>query len=89
MASNQLRVSESELKVLQSRSDELAQALSKLAATPTTENLETAKNLLASFQSQFPSSMRLHSGKIAIRCKLGKIAWRVWRCCCVTAKGWS
>lgn len=63
LASNQLRVSESELKVLQSRSDELAQALSKLAATPTTENLETAKNLLASFQSQFPSSMRLHSGE--------------------------
>jgi uncharacterized lipoprotein YddW (UPF0748 family) len=63
LASNQLRMSESELKALQSRSDELGQAFSKLAATPTRENLATAKNLLASFQSQFPSSMRLHSGE--------------------------
>ncbi len=61
LASNQLRVSESELKVLQSRSAELAIALSKLAASPTTENLTIAKRLLASFQSQFQSSMRLHS----------------------------
>ncbi len=63
LASNQLRVSESELKVLQSRSAELAQALSKLAASPTTENLTIAKRLLASFQSQFQSSMRLHSAE--------------------------
>ena len=61
LANNQLRVSESELKVLKSRSDELAQALSKLAANPSTESLATAKRLLASFQSQFQSSMRLHS----------------------------
>lgn len=63
LANNQLRVSESELKVLKSRSDELAQALSKLAANPSTESLATAKRLLASFQSQFQSSMRLHSGE--------------------------
>ncbi|MEG3898081.1 family 10 glycosylhydrolase [Microcoleus sp. SVA1_B6] len=63
LANNQLRVSESELKVLQSRSDELAQALSKLAANPSRESLATAKRLLASFQSQFQSSMRLHSGE--------------------------
>ena len=63
MASNQLRVSESELKVLQSRSAELAQALSKLAATPTPENLTIAKRLLASFETQFQSSMRLHSAE--------------------------
>ncbi|UNU27587.1 family 10 glycosylhydrolase [Microcoleus vaginatus] len=61
LANNQLRVSESELKVLQSRADELAQALSKLAANPSTESLATAKRLLRSFQSQFQSSMRLHS----------------------------
>ncbi|MEG5239630.1 family 10 glycosylhydrolase [Microcoleus sp. A6-C5] len=61
LANNQLRVSESELKVLKSRSDELAQAFSKLAANPSTESLATAKRLLASFQSQFQSSMRLHS----------------------------
>ncbi|MEG4285318.1 family 10 glycosylhydrolase [Microcoleus sp. A006_D1] len=61
LANNQLRVSESELKVLKSRSDELAQALSKLAANPSTESLATAKRLLASFKSQFQSSMRLHS----------------------------
>ena len=63
LASNQLRVSESELKVLQSRSAQLAIALSKLAASPTTENLTIAKRLLASFQSQFQSSMRLHSAE--------------------------
>ena len=63
LANNQLRVSESELKVLQSRSEELGVALSKLAATPSTESLTTAKRLLASFQSQFQSSMRLHSGE--------------------------
>ncbi len=63
LANNQLRVSESELKVLKSRSDELVQALSKLAANPSTESLATAKRLLASFQSQFQSSMRLHSGE--------------------------
>ncbi|MEG4343646.1 family 10 glycosylhydrolase [Microcoleus sp. A003_D6] len=63
LANNQLRVSESELKVLQSRSDELAQALSKLAANPSTESLATAKRLLGSFQSQFQSSMRLQSGE--------------------------
>ena len=63
LANNQLRVSESELKVLQSRSDELAQAFSKLAANPSTESLATAKRLLASFQSQFQSSMRLHSAE--------------------------
>ncbi|MEG3879427.1 family 10 glycosylhydrolase [Microcoleus sp. herbarium7] len=63
LANNQLRVSESELKALQSRSDELAQALSKLAANPSAENLATAKRLLASFQSQFQSLMRLHSGE--------------------------
>ena len=61
LANNQLRMSESELKVLKGRSDELAQAFSKLAANPSTENLATAKRLLASFQSQFQSSMRLHS----------------------------
>jgi uncharacterized lipoprotein YddW (UPF0748 family) len=61
LANNQLRVSESELKVLQSRSEELGQALSKLAASPTAENLATAKRLLAGFQSQLQSSMRLHS----------------------------
>ncbi|WP_445304572.1 family 10 glycosylhydrolase [Microcoleus sp. S13C4] len=61
LANNQLRVSESELKVLQSRSDELAQALSTLAANPSRESLATAKRLLGSFQSQFQSSMRLHS----------------------------
>jgi hypothetical protein len=56
-------MSESELKVLQSRSDELAQALSKLAANPSTESLATTKRLLRSFQSQFQSSMRLHSAE--------------------------
>ncbi|WP_293128226.1 family 10 glycosylhydrolase [Microcoleus sp. bin38.metabat.b11b12b14.051] len=61
LANNQLRVSESELKVLQSRSDELGLALSRLAANPNRESLTTAKRLLASFQSQFQSSMRLHS----------------------------
>lgn len=61
LANNQLQVSESELKVLQSRSDELAQAFSKLAVNPSSESLATAKRLLANFQSQFPSSMRLHS----------------------------
>lgn len=61
LANNQLRVSESELKVLQSRSDELGQALSNLATSPTAENLATAKRLLAGFQSQLQSSMRLHS----------------------------
>ncbi len=63
LASNQLRMSESELKVLQSRSEELAQALSKLAASPTAENLTIAKRLLAGFESQFQSSMRLHSAE--------------------------
>ena len=63
LANNQLRMSESELKVLQSRSDELAQALSKLAANPSSENLATTKRALRSFQSQFPSSMRLHSAE--------------------------
>lgn len=63
LASNQLRMSQSDLQALQSRSDELAQAFSKLAATPTAENLATAKNLLFSFQSQFPASMRLHSAE--------------------------
>ena len=63
LANNQLRMSESELKVLQSRSDELAQALSKLAANPSRENLATTKRLLRSFQSQFQSSMRLHSAE--------------------------
>jgi uncharacterized lipoprotein YddW (UPF0748 family) len=63
LANNQLRMSESELKVLQSRSDELAQALSKLAANPSRESLATTKRLLRSFQSQFPSSMRLHSAE--------------------------
>jgi uncharacterized lipoprotein YddW (UPF0748 family) len=63
LASNQLRMSESELKVLQSRSEELAIALSKLAASPTAENLTIAKRLLASFESQFQSSMRLHSAE--------------------------
>jgi hypothetical protein len=63
LATNQLRVSESELKVLQSRSAELAQALSQLAASPTAANLTTAKRLLASFESQFQSSMRLHSAE--------------------------
>ncbi|MEG4801953.1 family 10 glycosylhydrolase [Microcoleus sp. ARI1-B5] len=63
LANNQLRVSESELKVLQSRSEELGVALSKLAATPSGESLTTAKRLLASFQSQFQSSMRLHSAE--------------------------
>ncbi len=63
LASNQLRVSESELKVLQSRSAELAIALSKLAASPTSANLTIAKRLLASFESQFQSSMRLHSAE--------------------------
>ncbi len=63
LANNQLRVSESELKVLQSRSDELAQALSKLAANPSMESLATTKRLLRSFQSQFQSSMRLHSAE--------------------------
>ncbi|MEZ2317518.1 MAG: family 10 glycosylhydrolase [Microcoleus sp.] len=63
LANNQLRVSESELKVLQSRSTELAEALNKLAATPTPENLTIAKRLLASFSSQFQSSMRLHSAE--------------------------
>ncbi|WP_445305728.1 family 10 glycosylhydrolase [Microcoleus sp. T2B6] len=63
LANNQLRVSESELKVLQSRADELAQALSKLAANPSRESLATAKRLLGSFQSQFQSSMRLHSAE--------------------------
>ncbi len=61
LANNQLRVSESELKVLQSRSEELSLALSRLAANPSAESLATAKRLLASFQSQFQSSMRLHS----------------------------
>lgn len=61
LANGRLRLSESELRVLQSRSDELAQALSKLAASPTAGNLATAKRLLANFQTQFPSSMRLHS----------------------------
>ena len=63
LANNQLRMSESELKVLQSRSDELAQALSKLAANPSRENLATTKRSLRSFQSQFQSSMRLHSAE--------------------------
>jgi len=63
LANNQLRMSESELKVLQSRSDELAQALSKLAANPSWESLATTKRLLRTFQSQFPSSMRLHSAE--------------------------
>jgi uncharacterized lipoprotein YddW (UPF0748 family) len=63
LANNQLRISQSELKVLQSRSDELAQALSKLAANPSRESLATTKRLLRSFQSQFPSSMRLHSAE--------------------------
>ncbi|MBD1814847.1 family 10 glycosylhydrolase [Microcoleus vaginatus] len=63
LANNQLRMSESELKVLQSRSDELAQALSKLAANPSTESLATTKRLLRGFQSQFQSSMRLHSAE--------------------------
>ncbi len=63
LANNQLRVSESELKVLQSRSEELSLALSKLAANPSAESLATAKRLLASFQSQFQSLMRLHSGE--------------------------
>ncbi|MEG4453724.1 family 10 glycosylhydrolase [Microcoleus sp. N9_A1] len=63
LANNQLRMSESELKVLQSRSDELAQALSKLAANPSTESLANTKRLLRSFQSQFQSSMRLHSAE--------------------------
>ena len=63
LANNQLRMSESELKVLQSRSDELAQALSKLAANPSRESLATTKRLLRNFQSQFPSSMRLHSAE--------------------------
>lgn len=63
LANNELRVSESELKVLQSRADELAQALSKLAANPSTESLATAKRLLRGFQSQFQSSMRLHSAE--------------------------
>ena len=63
LANNQLRMSESELKVLQSLSDELAQALSKLAANPSSENLATTKRSLRSFQSQFPSSMRLHSAE--------------------------
>jgi hypothetical protein len=63
LANNQLRMSESELKVLQSRSDELAQALSKLAANPSRESLASTKRLLRNFQSQFPSSMRLHSAE--------------------------
>ena len=63
LANNQLRMSESELKVLQSRLDELAQALSKLAANPSPESLATTKKLLSSFQSQFPSWMRLHSAE--------------------------
>jgi uncharacterized lipoprotein YddW (UPF0748 family) len=63
LANNQLRMSESELKVLKSRSDELAQALSKLAANPSTESLANTKRLLRSFQSQFQSSMRLHSAE--------------------------
>lgn len=63
LANNQLRMSESELKVLQSRSDELAEALTKLAANPSRESLATTKRLLSSFQSQFPSSMRLHSAE--------------------------
>ena len=61
LANDRLRISESELRVLQSRSEELGQAFSKLAATPTAENLATAKRLLADFQTQFQSSMRLHS----------------------------
>ncbi len=61
LASNQLRVSESELKVFQSRSEQLAQALNNLTASPTAENLTTAKKILASFESQFQSTMRLHS----------------------------
>ncbi|WP_293337468.1 family 10 glycosylhydrolase [Microcoleus sp. CAWBG58] len=63
LANNQLRVSESELKVLKSRSEELGVALSRLAASPSAESLTTAKRLLASFEAQFQSTMRLHSGE--------------------------
>ncbi|MGL5060610.1 MAG: family 10 glycosylhydrolase [Microcoleus sp.] len=61
LANNQLRMSESELRVLQSRSEELAKAFSQLAASPNAGNLATAKRLLADFQTLLQSSMRLHS----------------------------
>ncbi|HLO50298.1 MAG TPA: family 10 glycosylhydrolase, partial [Kamptonema sp.] len=61
LATNQLRIQDSELKVLRAKADELAQALSQLAANPSRDKLSNAKRLLSGFESVFQSSMRLHS----------------------------
>ncbi|MDF0555194.1 family 10 glycosylhydrolase [Kamptonema sp. UHCC 0994] len=61
LATNQLRISNSELNGLRSQSDELAQALSALAANPSADKLGNARRLLEAFESQFQNSMRLHS----------------------------
>ncbi|CBN54717.1 MULTISPECIES: family 10 glycosylhydrolase [Kamptonema] len=61
LATNQLRISDSELKGLRSQSDELAQALSALAANPSGDKLANARRLLGAFESQFKNSMRLHA----------------------------
>jgi uncharacterized lipoprotein YddW (UPF0748 family) len=61
LATNQLRISESELRNLSADANDLGQALSALAANPSPGKLAVAKKSLDSFKSRFKSSMRLHS----------------------------
>ncbi|OCR01322.1 hypothetical protein BCD67_12450 [Oscillatoriales cyanobacterium USR001] len=61
LATNQLRISESELTNLSTEANDLAQALTALAANPSAEKLAIAKRFLQSFKSRFQNSMRLHS----------------------------
>lgn len=61
LATNQLRISESELSNLRMEANDLAQALTALAANPSADKLAVAKRYLDSFKSRFKSSMRLHS----------------------------
>lgn len=59
LANRQLSLLESDLQGLGSRAEELATALNELVAHPSGEKLATAKSLLATFQAQFPSWMRV------------------------------
>ena len=61
LATNQLRISESELSNLRNEANDLGQALSALAANPSPGKLAIAKKSLDSFKSRFQNSMRLHS----------------------------
>jgi len=61
LATNQLRISESELSNLRNEANDLGQALSALAANPSPGKLAVAKKSLDGFKSRFKSSMRLHS----------------------------